>query len=120
MASGAWAAHIFATAVVCLVMMVAAPRFIEFFSASDADLPAATILVVNLSNYFVNFYYTLAVPLALDAALLVGFNLAAPRFSWLGRVWSALVLLFAVLLLGFSFLAISFGCPVDAPIQIAE
>lgn len=107
LASGAWTAHVLATAVVCLVMMVDVPRFLAVFEGNDVDIPAATIFVISLSDYFVNFYYTLLVPLALDAMLLVGLNLAPAKFSWLARVWSVLGLLFAVFFLGYSFLAAS-------------
>lgn len=107
LACGSWVAHLLATAAVCVVMMIGVPHFVEFFMRNGIELPSATRLVINLSNYFLNFYYTLLVPLCLDAALLVGLNFSPPKVSWLARTWSSLVLLFAAFFLAFCVLALA-------------
>jgi hypothetical protein len=106
-ALGASLVHCMAAVVVMLVLIGGIPRFIKVFEDYDAELPAATILIINLSELAVNYWYTFLIPLALDCLLLIGLSLAPPKVRWLARAWSGLVLTFAFLLLAFALLAVS-------------
>lgn len=104
-----------AAVAVCIVLMIAVPQFVESFERNGTELPSATRLLVSLSNYFLNFYFTLLVPLAVDGALLIGLNMAPPKISWLARAWSSLVLLFAVFFLAFCVLALALAVGGNSP-----
>ena len=41
--------------VVVLIMVVAVPMFSESFASRGAELPAITMLVINISNFFINY-----------------------------------------------------------------
>lgn len=106
-AFGSWTIHFLAALVVVVCLIAAVPQHIKVFDTFDMDLPAATVLTIDLSDFAVNYWYLLSVPLAMDGVLLLVLNLASPKLSWLARVWSALFLVCSILLLGFVFLAVA-------------
>lgn len=106
-ALGASLVHCMAAAVVMLVLIGGIPRFIKAFEGYDVELPAATVMIISLSDMAVNYWYTFLIPLALDCLLLIGLSLAPPKIRWLARTWSGLVLAFAFVFLAFALLAVS-------------
>ncbi|HVW39633.1 MAG TPA: hypothetical protein VHB99_20085, partial [Pirellulales bacterium] len=64
-ALGIWLVHCMAALVLTVVLVACVPRHMRLFDIYELDLPAATILTYDLSQYAVNYWYTFVVPLAL-------------------------------------------------------
>lgn len=45
--------------IVTILMIFVIPQFKELFSSFGADLPALTLMIINISNWFVNYWYIL-------------------------------------------------------------
>jgi hypothetical protein len=84
------------------------PEFVRLFEEFDAPLPTMTQLAIGLSHVVVQYWYLL-VPLVLvvDAAVLFGLRLLPGKAKGLSTAWAVLVLVAAVLLLGFIILALA-------------
>ena len=54
-----------AIAVVVLMLMVVFPQFEEMFNSLDSDLPPITQIVINMSDFMKNFWWLLAIIVAL-------------------------------------------------------
>jgi hypothetical protein len=105
-ASAIWAAHTMAMLVATIVTVAMVESCIPVLDKSDADLAANAVLAIHLSDYFRSYWYTLIVPAAVDAALLVGLGLAPPKLNWLAWLWSTLWFFGAILFLAFTTTAI--------------
>jgi hypothetical protein len=105
-ASAIWAAHMMAMLVATIVTVALVESCIPVLEEYDADLAANAVLAIDFSNYFRNYWYTLIVPAALDAAFLVGLSLLPPKLNWAAWLWSTLWLLGAILFLAFTTTAI--------------
>jgi hypothetical protein len=101
-------AHFLAAVVVIVALVRMVPEFLRLFQEFDADVPAMTRWVVLLSHVVVQYWYLL-VPLVLviDAAILFGLRLLPGKARGLSTAWAVLVLVAAILLLGFIILALA-------------
>lgn len=54
---------IVAIAVVAVMMMFVIPNFMEMFEELDTGLPLATVIVINISNAFTNYWYVILLAL---------------------------------------------------------
>lgn len=56
-------AVIFTVAVgaVIFIVMFVVPQFVDMFASNDAKLPAITVFVINMSNFFANYWWALAI-----------------------------------------------------------
>lgn len=102
-----WCAHLLALLVVTVVFITAIQRQVDMLAQMDADLPPASMLAFSIVHYFVDFWYTLLVPVVIDAGVLATIALLVPKLNWLAWLWSTLWLLGLVLLLAFVTLAIA-------------
>ena len=99
--------HFVAAMVLLAVLLAVVPRIVVIFEDLDAELPAMTVLVINLSRVVPGYWY-LALPLglAVDAALLFGLSRLPAEARWLGTLWASLVWMAALLLLGLIVVAV--------------
>jgi len=104
---GTWAIHCVAALVLVVVLVACVPRHTQLFDEFNADLPNATVLTISNSEFAVNYWYLIVFPLALDCILLVGWRIASPKVRWLASMWSWLVLVSAMLFIGFTVLTVS-------------
>ncbi len=100
-------AHLVAVVVLIVALVRMVPEFLELFKEFDAAVPTMTELAIGLSHAVVQYWYLL-VPLVLfvDAAILLGLRLLPGKAKGLSTVWAVLVLVAAILLLGFIILAV--------------
>lgn len=92
-----WLLHCLAACTVIAILAGCIPRIVRLWEEADVDLPAVTVLVIQLSDYAVYYWYTFLFPLMLDCFLLIGLNLAPPKARWMARAWSGLVLAAALM-----------------------
>jgi len=98
--------HAIAACVLFVALGHLVPKFLVLFEEFDAALPPMTILVINLSRVAASYWYLLIVfGLGLDAAVLFGLSLLPAKAKWLRTLWSSMVLLAVILLLGFATVA---------------
>jgi type II secretory pathway component PulF len=100
-------AHFLAVVVLIVALVRMVPEFLRLFKEFDADMPTMTQLVIRLSGIVVQYWYLL-VPLVLvvDAAVLFGLRLLPGKAKGLSTAWAVLVLVTAILLLGFIILSL--------------
>ncbi len=95
-----WLTHAFAGVLLFVVLVFIVPIFENHFDEIDADLPTATITLLNLSNILVNFWYLILPVLAIiDAAILFGLSQAPPKLRWLRSMWFNAIMLATIILL---------------------
>ena len=101
-------AHFFAMFVVTVELAHIVPTHILLFAETDVDLPVVTIRVMDLSYFFVRFWY-LIIPLGMiaDAAVLATLTFVATKKKWLVPIYSHLWLLAVILLLVYVNIAIA-------------
>ena len=101
-------AHFLAAVALIVALVRTVPQFLKLFEDFDAAMPTMTELVIRLSHVVVQYWYLL-VPLVLvvDAAVLLGLRLLPGKAKGLSTVWAVLVLVAAILLLGFIVLAVA-------------
>jgi hypothetical protein len=100
-------AHVFAAAIVIMVMGKVADRTISAFDELDVDLPAISVLAYQISDYCRTYWYTLSVFFIVDAVLLFTLRLTPPKIRWSSEVVAVLGFFTCILLLSFASLAIS-------------
>ena len=106
-------AHFLAGVVLLVALVRMVPEFLRLFEEFDAQLPTMTQLVILLSQAVASYWYLL-VPLGLviDAAVLFGLRLLPGRARGLSTAWAVLVLVAAILFLGF--IVFSVALPLQA------
>ena len=95
-------AHFLAAVVLLVVMVRVVPRYIMVFEDFDAELPASTQLLIQLSMLTVSYWYLFfSLGLLMDAAILFALSRLPTGTRWLGTVWFGAVLLAAIVFLAF-------------------
>lgn len=92
--------------VATIASVAIAEACIRVLDNKDADLAASAVLAIQFSDYCRNYWYTLIIPAALDAGLLLALGLAPPKLDWLAWLWSTVWFLCAILFLAFTTVAI--------------
>lgn len=101
-----WMAHLVAMFLATIVTVAIVEPCLGVLEDSEVDLAASAVLAINLSDYCRHYWYTLLVPAALDAGLLMALGFAPPRLNWLVWLWSTLWFLGAILFMAFTTTAI--------------
>ncbi|MBT0960564.1 type II secretion system F family protein [Denitromonas iodatirespirans] len=83
-----------AALVISIMMLFVIPEFKKVFSSFGADLPAPTLIVVAMSDFFVENWY---IALALIVALVVGLSMAYKRSEKAQNTMDRLILQFPVI-----------------------
>jgi type II secretory pathway component PulF len=105
-----WLTHVFAGVLLFGVLVFIVPIFENHFDEIDAELPAATITLLDLSNTLVNFWYLILPDLAIvDAAILFGLSQVPPKLRWLRSMWFNAIMLATIIL--FSFWMVNVAMP---------
>ena len=101
-------AHFLAVVVLIVALVRMVPEFLKLLEEFDAAMPTMTQWVFHLSHVVVQYWYLL-VPLGvvIDAAVLFGLRLLPGKARGLSTVWAVVVLVAAILLLGFIILAVA-------------
>ena len=103
-----WLTHVFVGVLLFVVAVGVVPAFWKFFADLDAELPAATTTLLNLSNILVNYWYLILPVFAIvDAAILFGLSQAPPKLRWLRSLWFNAIMLATILILFFSMVALA-------------
>ena len=97
-----WLTHVFVGLLLFVVLVFLVPIFVNHFEEIDADLPAATELLIWLSSMLVN-YWGLILPFfaIIDAAILFGLSQTPPKLRWLRSLWFNAIMLATIILLSF-------------------
>lgn len=106
-ALGTWLAHLLALLAVIVVLITAVQGEVDLLVQADVDLSSASVAALSITHYFVDYWYTLLLLVAVDAAMLSLFVVAEPTLNWLAWLWSTLWLLGLLLLLAFVSLGIA-------------
>lgn len=62
-----------AIAAVVFIVMFVVPQFVDMFASNNAELPAITVFVINMSDFFANYWWALA----------LGIIVILVTYSWL-------------------------------------
>ncbi len=103
-----WLTHAFVGLLLIMVSVSIVPISMELFANFDADLPAATQRLLQLSDMLVHYWY-LAIPFLaiVDAAILFGLSQVPPKLRWLRSLWFNAIMLATILFLFFSMAALA-------------
>lgn len=118
-----WLAHAFVGLLLYMVLVFLVPQCVGVLEDFDAELPAATQMLIRLSSMLVNYWYLILFLLAMvDAAVLFGLSQVPPRLRWLRSLWFNATVLAAILFLFFSVvaLALPFGAIRGPALDLAE
>jgi type II secretory pathway component PulF len=92
--------HFVALLAVSVFLVRIVPFFLAVYEDADVLLPPVTIWVIELSHFFVDYWYLFLLALLfLDAPLLLALNWLPERRRWIARVWFSLVLVAALMFL---------------------
>ncbi len=103
---GTLACHCLAIAVATVVLVRVVPACLQLFEDRDVELPTLTIAALKLSYAFVNYWYLLVLALPIDGVVYFLLRRAAPKINWLATIVLVLPLLLAIVLLGFTVVAV--------------
>jgi hypothetical protein len=90
--------HLVVLVLVIFVLIQIVPAYIELFAKEDVELPAMTIQLMNLSSFFVRYFFIVVLlGVIADAAIVVLLEFVVKKCRWLLSVYSQ-ALLFAVII----------------------
>ena len=64
---------IFATIILMYIMIFVVPQFVNIYSSIDADLPSITKILISISNFIINNFYTILLLILLIVVLFMIF-----------------------------------------------
>jgi hypothetical protein len=85
---GVAACHLVAVAALVLLFVALAPRVVATFADGDMELPATTVMLINLTNWLTGYWYLLVLLLLPDGLAYFGLSRLSPRWSWLASAWA--------------------------------
>ena len=98
-----WLTHALVALLLFVVLVSVVPMFVAVFKDFAAELPTATIGLIDLSTMMINYWYLVIPFLAIiDAAILFGLSQVPPKLRWLRSLWFNAIMLAAILFLVFS------------------
>ena len=105
--------HFFAMLLVSVELITIVPMHINLFAETDVELPIATLHVMDLSYFFVKFWYLIVtLGMTADITVLVLLIFVATKKKWLLSIYSHLWLIAVILLFAYVSIALSF--PVES------
>jgi len=102
-----WVAHAFVGLLLFIVLVFVVPQFVVVLEDFEAELPAATQMLIRLSSMLVNYWYLILFLAIMDAAILFGLSQVPPKLKWLRSLWFNATMLAAILFLFFSVVALA-------------
>ena len=103
----AFAVHLFVTMAMVAFLGSIVPRYVRFFEVHDTLLPAATQLLISLSMWNMNYWFLFVLAfIVIDGPIALGVQFLPNRMRWLKVCWFDSYLLFAIVFLFFSSIAL--------------
>jgi type II secretory pathway component PulF len=82
------ACHLIAVAALVFVLAILTPKCMAALGDFDLELPATTIMFINLANWLTDYWLVLVFLLVPDGFVYFGLSRLSPKWNWLATGWA--------------------------------